>query len=147
VNPDYVVVGETSAYNFMMLTKAMQLVEAGAKLIATNSDISGPGETGNIPACKALVAPLELTTGRQAYFVGKPNPLIMRTGLKLLGVHSAEAAMIGDNMNTDIIAGIETGLMSVLVLSGVSTKEGIKKYAYQPNLILNNVGEIVPKKV
>lgn len=147
VNPDYVVVGETSAYNFMMLTKAMQLVEAGAKLIATNSDISGPGETGNIPACKALVAPLELTTGRQAYFVGKPNPLIMRTGLKLLGVHSAEAAMIGDNMNTDIIAGIETGLMSVLVLSGVSTKEGIKNYAYQPNLILNNVGEIVPKKV
>ncbi|MCH4157273.1 MAG: HAD-IIA family hydrolase [Acidaminococcaceae bacterium] len=147
VNPDYVVVGETSAYNFMMLTKAMQLVEAGAKLIATNSDISGPGETGNIPACKALVAPLELTTGRHAYFVGKPNPLIMRTGLKLLGVHSAEAAMIGDNMNTDIIAGIETGLMSVLVLSGVSTKEGIKNYAYQPNLILNNVGEIVPKKV
>ena len=147
VNPDYVVVGETSAYNFMMLTKAMQLVEAGAKLIATNSDISGPGETGNIPACKALVAPLELTTGRQAYFVGKPNPLIMRTGLKLLGVHSAEAAMIGDNMNTDIIAGIETGLMSVLVLSGVSTREGIKNYAYQPNLILNNVGEIVPKKV
>ena len=146
VNPDYVVVGETSAYNFMMLTKAMQLVEGGAKLIATNSDISGPGETGNIPACKALVAPLELTTGRQAYFVGKPNPLIMRTGLKLLGVHSAEAAMIGDNMNTDIIAGIETGLMSVLVLSGVSTKEGIKNYAYQPNLILNNVGEIVPKK-
>jgi NagD protein len=147
VNPDYVVVGETSAYNFMMLTKAMQLVEAGAKLIATNSDISGPGETGNIPACKALVAPLELTTGRQAYFVGKPNPLIMRTGLKLLGVHSAEAAMIGDNMNTDIIAGIETGLMSVLVLSGVSTREGIKNYAYQPNLILNTVGEIVPKKV
>jgi NagD protein len=147
VNPDYVVVGETSAYNFMMLTKAMQLVEAELSLLPRIQTLAVLGETGNIPACKALVAPLELTTGRQAYFVGKPNPLIMRTGLKLLGVHSAEAAMIGDNMNTDIIAGIETGLMSVLVLSGVSTKEGIKNYAYQPNLILNNVGEIVPKKV
>lgn len=143
VNPDYVVVGETAAYNYMMLTKAMQLVEAGAKLIATNSDITGPGEFGKVPACKALVAPIELTTGRTAYFVGKPNPLIMRTGLKLLGVHSAEAAMIGDNMDTDIIAGIETGLTSVLVLSGVSTREGIKNYAYQPDLILNGVGDIV----
>lgn len=145
VNPDYVVVGETPAYNYMMLTKAAQLIDRGAKLIATNSDISGPGENGMVPACKALVAPIELATGRTAYFVGKPNPLIMRTGLKLLGVHSADAVMIGDNMNTDIIAGIETGLMTVLVLSGVSTREGIKNYAYQPNLILNGVGDIVPQ--
>lgn len=147
VNPDYVVVGESTAYNYMMITKALQLVDAGAKLIATNSDISGPSDLGMVPACKALVAPIELATGKSAYFIGKPNPLIMRTGLKRLGVHSAEAAMIGDNMDTDIIAGVETGLTSVLVLSGVSTTETIKKYAYQPNIILDGVGDIVPRKV
>lgn len=142
VNPDYVVVGETNNYNFEMMTKAIRLVNAGAKLIGTNSDVTGPSETGILPACKTMVVPIELATGKQAYYVGKPNPLMMRTGLKMLGVHSGEVAMIGDRMDTDIVAGIETGLDTVLVLSGVTNREDIDKFPYRPRLILNGVGDI-----
>ncbi|MEA4887807.1 MAG: HAD hydrolase-like protein, partial [Bacteroides graminisolvens] len=106
-----------------MITKAVRLVNAGAKLIATNYNLTGPTESGIAPACRALLAPIELATGKQAYYVGKPNPLMMRTGLKLLGVHSEDAVMIGDRMDTDIVAGIESGLDTVLVLSGVTTRE------------------------
>lgn len=143
VDPDYVVVGETSGYSLEMITKAIRLVNAGAKLIGTNYDLTGPTETGIVPACRALLAPIELTTGKQAYYVGKPNPLMMRTGLRMLGVHSDEAAIIGDRMDTDIVAGIESGLDTVLVLSGVTTREDCKNYPYRPRLILNGVGEIV----
>jgi NagD protein len=146
VNPDYVVVGETSAYNYAVILKAVELIHKGAKLIATNSDLTGPSEQGIIPACRALIAPIELATGRQAYYIGKPNPLMMRTGLKRLGVHSEDAVMIGDRMDTDIVAGVETGLETVLVLSGVSTLENIKRFSYQPHYILNGVGDIVPQK-
>ena len=106
----------------------MNLVNKGARLIATNTDITGPIEGGIAPACRAFVAPIEATTGKQAYYVGKPNPLMMRTGLQILGVHSSEAVMIGDRMDTDIIAGIETGLDTALVLSGVSTRETVKNF-------------------
>ena len=143
-NPDYVVVGETRSYNYEVILKAVSLVYKGAKLIATNSDLTGPSEDGIIPSCRALVAPIELATGRQAYFVGKPNPLMMRTGLRLLGVHSEEAAMIGDRMDTDIVAGIESGLATILVLSGVSDRECIEVFAYRPHYILNGVGDIPP---
>ena len=142
VNPDYVVVGESSGYNLDMVTRAIRLVNAGAKLIGTNYDLTGPTETGIAPACRALLAPIELATGKKAYYVGKPNPLMMRTGLKLLGVHSEEAAMIGDRMDTDIVAGIETGLDTVLVLSGVTTCEECLKFPYRPRLILSGVGDI-----
>lgn len=142
VDPDYVVVGETSTYNFEMVSKAVKFVLAGARLVGTNPDINGPTEAGIIPGCKALVAPIEKATGKKAYFVGKPNPLMMRTGLKLLGVHSEEAAMIGDRMDTDIVAGIETGLDTVLVLTGVTTKENMHMYPYRPRHILQGVGEI-----
>lgn len=142
VNPDYVVVGEASTYNLEQVTKAVRLVNAGAKLIGTNYDLTGPTEYGIAPACRALVAPIELATGKNAYFVGKPNPLMMRTGLRLLGVHSENAVMIGDRMDTDIIAGIETGLDTVLVLSGVTTLETCEQYPYRPRLILNGVGDI-----
>lgn len=142
VNPDYVVVGEASSYNLEQITKAIRLVDAGAKLIGTNYDLTGPTETGIVPACRALIAPIELATGKNAYFVGKPNPLMMRTGLRLLGVHSENAAMIGDRMDTDIIAGIETGLDTALVLSGVTTREICEKYPYRPRLILEGVGDI-----
>ena len=144
VNPDYVVVGETGSYNFETIQKAVTLVLAGAKLIGTNSDLTGPVEGGIAPACRALAAPIELATGKTAYFVGKPNPLMMRTGLKLLGCHSAEAAMIGDRMDTDIIAGIETGLDTALVLSGVTSQKDIDRYPYRPAHILKGVGEIPP---
>jgi len=142
VDPDYVVVGEASSYNLEQITKAVRLVNAGAKLIGTNYDLTGPTETGIAPACRALIAPIELATGRKAYFVGKPNPLMMRTGLRMLGVHSENAVMIGDRMDTDIIAGIETGLDTVLVLSGVTSRESCREYPYQPRLILNGVGDI-----
>jgi NagD protein len=145
VDPDYVVVGEASGYGLEMMTKAIRLVNNGAKLIGTNYDLTGPTESGIAPACRALLAPIELATGKQAYYVGKPNPLMMRTGLKLLGVHSEEAAIIGDRMDTDIVAGIESGLDTVLVLSGVTTREECEKFPYRPRLILNGVGEIPGK--
>lgn len=146
VNPDYVVVGETTGYNYEMIIKATQLINQGAKLIATNSDLTGPSDRGIIPACRALVAPIELATGVAAYFIGKPNPLMMRTGLKKLGVHSGDAVMIGDRMDTDIIAGVETGMETALVLSGVTTRSTMKHYSYQPHYVLNGIGDIVPKK-
>ena len=142
VDPDYVIVGETSDYGYEHIAKAMQLVSDGASLIGTNPDMTCPIESGIGPACKAFMSPIELTTGKVAYYIGKPNPLMMRTGLRKLGVHSDEAVMIGDRMDTDVIAGIETGLDTVLVLSGVSTRETVEQYAYRPRLILNGVGDI-----
>ena len=142
VDPDYVVIGESATYNFEMITKAVRLVLGGARLIATNSDLTGPTEFGIAPACRSLVAPVELATGKKAYFMGKPNPLMMRTGLRILGVHSEDAVMIGDRMDTDIIAGTESGIDTVLVLSGVSDRDTPKAFAYQPTMILNGVGDI-----
>ncbi len=142
-DPDYVVVGEVFNYNYESVCKAVNLVRNGAKLIGTNSDVTGPTDNGNIiPACRALISPIEMATGKPAYFVGKPNPLMMRTGLNMLGVHSNEAAMIGDRMDTDIIVGIEGGLDTVLVLSGVTSKDDIEHYAYRPRIVLNGVGDI-----
>ncbi|MDR0357492.1 MAG: HAD-IIA family hydrolase [Clostridiales Family XIII bacterium] len=142
VNPDYVVVGETQTYTYDRILRATAHVMNGARLIGTNPDITGPTEDGIIPACKALVAPIEIATGRSAYFIGKPNPLMMRTGLRMLGVHSDEAVMIGDRMDTDIIAGIETGIDTVLVLSGVTRRSDIKKFPYRPKYVLQGVGDI-----
>jgi len=143
VDPEYVVVGETYNYNFDAIKKAMKLVNAGAKLIGTNTDLTAPTEEGIVPACRALVDPIEITTGKAAYYIGKPNPLMMRTALTILGNHSFETAMIGDRMDTDIIAGIESGMDTVLVLSGVSTRDTVKNFPYRPRIILNGVGEIV----
>lgn len=143
VDPDFVVVGETDDYSYNHIMTAMNLVNKGARLIATNTDLTGPVEGGVAPACRAFVAPIEATTGKAAYYIGKPNPLMMRTGLQMLDVHSSEAAMIGDRMDTDIVAGIETGLDTVLVLSGVTTKESMKEFPYRPRLVLNGVGDIV----
>ena len=145
VNPDYVVVGETDSYNYNMIIKAVQLINKGARLVGTNPDMTGPSEMGIIPACQALVAPISLATGKTPYFVGKPNPLMMRTGLKMLNVHSADAVMIGDMMDTDIVAGMESGLMTALVLSGVSTLDNINVFSYRPSIILNGVGDIARK--
>ncbi|MBS1450091.1 MAG: HAD-IIA family hydrolase [Oscillospiraceae bacterium] len=142
VDPDYVIVGETASYNYEVITKAVRLVLNGARLIATNSDLTGPTEFGIAPACRSLVAPIELATGKKAYFMGKPNPLMMRTGLQLLGVHSEEAAMVGDRMDTDVIAGMESGLATVLVLSGCTSRTDVNDYPYRPTCILNGVGDI-----
>ena len=142
VNPDYVVVGEGRSYSLDTLTKATNLVMQGAKLIGANSDVSGPIENGIAPACRALIAPIEMATGKQAYFCGKPNPLMMRTGLKMLNCHSGEAVMVGDRMDTDVISGMESGMSTVLVLSGVSTRESLRTYAYRPSIVLDGVGDI-----
>ena len=142
VNPDYVVVGEGRSYSLDTLTQATNLVLKGAKLIGANSDVSGPIENGIAPACRALIAPIEMATGTKAYFCGKPNPLMMRTGLNMLGCHSAEAIMVGDRMDTDVISGMESGMSTVLVLSGCSTKDTLKMYAYRPTMVLNGVGDI-----
>ena len=142
VDPDYVIVGETSNYNYESICQAVRHVLHGAKLIGTNTDLTGPTEQGIVPACRALVAPIEAATGKQAYYVGKPNPLMMRTGLRLLDVHSGDAAMIGDRMDTDVIAGIESGLDPILVLTGVTSREDIDRYPYRPRLVLSGVGDI-----
>lgn len=143
VNPDYVVVGEGRTYSLETLTQAVNLVEGGAKLIGTNSDTTANTEDGIYPACGAIISPIEIATGKKAYFCGKPNPLMMRTGIKLLGCHSSEAVVIGDNMETDIIAGTESGIDTVMVLTGVSDKQTTNLYAYQPTQILEGVGDIV----
>ena len=143
IDPDYVIIGEADNYNYDSIIKAVHFVNQGAKLIGTNFDLTGPKGDGIAPACRALVAPIELVTGKNAYFIGKPNPLMMRTGLKLLGVHSEETAIIGDRMDTDIVAGIETGLDTALVLTGVTSRETIGDFPYRPRLVLQNVGEIV----
>ena len=142
VNPDYVVVGEGRSYSLDTLTKATNLVMTGAKLIGATSDVSGPIEDGIAPACRARVAPIEMATGKQAYFCGKPNPLMMRTGLRMLQCHSAEAVMVGDRMDTDVISGLESGMSTVLVLSGVSTRETLNTYAYRPSIVLDGIGDI-----
>lgn len=143
VNPDYVVIGEAKSYTLDTLIKATNLVVEGAKLIGANSDISGPIENGIMPACRALVAPIELATGKQAYFCGKPNPLMMRTGLNILGLHSGECVMVGDRMDTDVVSGMESGMSTILVLSGVSTLDTVNTFAYRPTMILDGVGDIV----
>jgi len=141
-DPDYVVVGETRNYNYDQITRAVWHVRNGARLIGTNSDMTSVAENGIIPACRALIAPIELASDRKAYFIGKPNALMMRTGLRMLGVHTAEAAMIGDRMDTDIVAGIETGIDTVLVLSGVTTEAQMRDFSYRPQHILRGVGDI-----
>ena len=143
VNPDYVVVGEGRTYSLDTLTKATNLVLRGAKLVGANSDVSGPIENGIAPACRALIAPIEMATGTNAYFCGKPNPLMMRTGLRMLNCHSAEAVMVGDRMDTDVVSGLESGMSTVLVLSGVTSLDLMKTYAYRPSVVLNGVGDIV----
>ena len=143
VNPDYVVVGETRTYNFEKIEKAIELVRNGAKLIGTNPDVTGPTERGIMPATGALIAPIEIATGKKAYFVGKPNPVMLRHGMKKLNCHSNEIAFIGDRMDTDIIAGIESNVDTVLVLSGVTAPEDIDKFPYRPKYIANGVGNLV----
>lgn len=143
VNPTYVVVGESRTYNFEQIEMAVQLVLGGAKLIGTNSDLTGPSEKGVVPACRALVAPIEMATGRQAYFIGKPNPLMMRHAIERIGCKLEDTLIIGDRMDTDIIAGIESGIETALVLSGITSRADLAKYPYQPNYVLDRAADIV----
>jgi NagD protein len=142
VDPDYVIVGESRSYSLEKIERAVNLVLKGAKLIGTNPDLTGPVEQGITPATKALIAPIELATGVQAYFVGKPNPLMMRHALKKLRCPREETVIIGDRMDTDMLAGIEAEIDTVLVLTGVTSRGVLPRFPYQPCLVLEGVGEI-----
>jgi len=142
-HPTYVVVGESRTYNFEQVELAVHLVLGGAKLIGTNSDLTGPSEKGVAPACRALVAPIEMATDRKAYFIGKPNPLIMRHAIKKLGCELDDTLIVGDRMDTDIIAGIESGIETVLVLSGITKRDDLAMFPYQPNHILDRAADIM----
>ena len=145
--PDYVIVGETEKYDYATIIEATLLIQEGARFIASNPDITGPTERGPVPACGALVAPIEKVTGVAPYFLGKPNPAMMYWARKKLGVHSASCFMIGDRMDTDIIAGIESGMTTCLVLSGITTRESARRFPYQPDYIFNTIGEINPDTI
>lgn len=143
-DPEYVVLGETRFYDFVNITKAIRLIEKGAKFICTNPDTTGPSEDGTLPAVGSVAAMITKATGRQPYFVGKPNPVMFRAGLNKLGAHSEDAAMVGDRMDTDIHAGVESGMDSYLVLSGSTSREDIQKFPYRPKAVFNGIGDLLP---
>lgn len=141
-DPDYVVLGETSAFSLENLTKGIRLIIEGARFVATNPDPSGPTAMGIVPACGAVAAMVEKATGVSPFFVGKPNPLMVRTALNYLGVHSEETMIVGDRMDTDIIGGVQNGMDSILVLTGVTKPEQIERYSYIPTYVYDSVAEI-----
>jgi len=143
VNPDYVVVGDTNGYNFEKIALAVNLVLKGAKLIGTNPDVSGPVENGIAPSTKALIAPIEIATGKKAYYVGKPNPLMMRIALKRLGIKREDTIVIGDRMDTDVRCGLESEIDTLLVLSGITSREGIDQFPYRPRYVLGGIIDLV----
>ena len=142
-NPDYVVLGETRNINFESLTKAVRLIKAGARFIVTNPDVTGPSQEGVIPAAGSFAALITKATGMEPYVVGKPNPMMFRSAMRKIGAHSESTGMIGDRMDTDVVAGIEAGLHTVLVLTGISDPEEIKKYPFRPTEILNSVADLI----
>lgn len=143
-NPDYVILGETESYSYDKIIHAIRLIAAGARFIATNPDPSGPTEQGLTPACGAVSALIETATGLSPYYVGKPNPLIMRSALRYLDEHSENAVMVGDRMDTDVKVGLESGLETILVLTGVTRAETIAHFPYRPNRVVNSVADIEP---
>lgn len=143
-DPAYVVVGETTAYSFERISRAIRLIVAGARFVVTNPDVAGPSEAGLIPATGAVASLISSASGVRPYFVGKPNPLMMRSALNAIDAHSEDSVMIGDNMDTDVIMGIESGLETILVLSGVTREEDVGRYSYGPSRVMESVAEIVP---
>ena len=141
--PDYVVVGETRAYSQQAITRAIRLIAAGARFIATNPDPTGPSPAGPQPATGAVAALISKATGVRPYFVGKPNPLMMREALRAIDAHSESTVMIGDRMDTDIVAGIEAGLQTILVLSGITSRDEAQRFPFLPSRIVDSVADLV----
>jgi NagD protein len=141
--PDYVVLGETRTYSFERITQAIRLITGGARFIATNPDPTGPSPGGPLPATGSVAALITRATGVEPYFVGKPNPLMMRSALNALETHSETTAMIGDRMDTDIVAGLEAGMQTILVLSGVTTREEAERFPYRPSRIVDSVADLI----
>ena len=142
-NPDYVVLGETRSYSFERITRGIRLIAAGARFIAANPDTTGPSADGILPATGSVAALISKATGIEPYFVGKPNPLMMREALRVIEAHSESTAMIGDRMDTDVVAGMEAGLRTVLVLTGISTRETAERFPYRPSLIVESVADLI----
>ncbi|RDI26941.1 MULTISPECIES: HAD-IIA family hydrolase [unclassified Rhodococcus (in: high G+C Gram-positive bacteria)] len=142
-DPDYVVLGETRTYSFEAITTAIRLVERGARFIATNPDATGPSRDGSLPATGSVAALITRATGREPYYVGKPNPLMMRSALRAIGAHSENTLMIGDRMDTDVVSGLEAGLQTILVLTGISTRATVETFPYRPTLVLESVADLV----
>ena len=142
-DPDFVILGETRAWSFEAITTAVRLIESGARFLATNPDPTGPSLEGSLPACGAMAAMIERATGVAPYFVGKPNPLMVREGLNKIGGHSTSTVMVGDRMDTDVLAGIEAGLETILVLSGVTQVEEIERFPYRPSRVVGSVADLV----
>jgi len=143
VNPDYVVLGETRNFNFDSLTKAIRLINNGSRFIATNPDATGPSAEGVLPATGSVAALITKATGKDPYIVGKPNPMMFRSAMNKINAHSETTGMIGDRMDTDIVAGIEAGLHTVLVLTGIADDAEINKYPFRPNEILNSIADLI----
>jgi NagD protein len=143
-DPEYVVLGETRTYSFEAITTAIRLIEKGARFIATNPDVSGPSQQGSIPATGSVAALITKATGVEPYFVGKPNPLMMRSALNRIDAHSETTVMIGDRMDTDMIAGLEAGLRTILVLTGSTRPEQVERYPYRPSRVVDSIADVVP---
>ena len=143
VEPDYVVLGETRTYSFEALTKAIRLIDAGARFIATNPDEVGPSAEGALPATGSVAALITKATGKEPYFVGKPNPLMMRAGLNAIGAHSETSAMIGDRMDTDVLAGLEAGMETFLVLTGLTQPDDVERHPFRPSRVVNSIADLV----
>jgi NagD protein len=141
-DPDYVVLGETRTYSFERITHAIRLIESGARFIATNPDATGPSPDGSLPATGAVAALITRATDREPYYVGKPNPLMMRSALNAIDAHSETTAMIGDRMDTDVVSGLEAGLETILVLTGVSTRESAERFPFRPSRIVDSVADL-----
>jgi NagD protein len=141
--PDFVVLGETRTYSFEAITKAIRLIGAGARFIATNPDVTGPSAEGPTPATGSVAALITKATGREPYFVGKPNPMMFRSALNRIEAHSENTMMIGDRMDTDVVAGIEAGLDTILVLTGSTSEADIQKYPFRPGRVLPSIAEVI----
>ncbi|OSO93172.1 HAD family hydrolase [Halorubrum ezzemoulense DSM 17463] len=142
-DPDFVVLGESRTYSFQNITQAVQLIDQGARFVATNSDATGPSPEGPLPATGSVAALLTEATGQEPYFVCKPNPVMIRSGLNRIGAHSESTAMVGDRMDTDVVAGIEAGLTTYLVLTGSTSRDELTEFAYRPDDVVESVAELV----
>jgi NagD protein len=142
-DPDFVVLGETRRYSFESITKAIRLIDAGARFIATNPDVTGPSLDGPLPATGSVAALITKATGREPYFVGKPNPMMFRSALNRIEAHSETTVMIGDRMDTDVVAGIEAGLETILVLTGSTKASDIDKFPYRPSRVLDSIKDAI----
>jgi NagD protein len=142
-NPDYVVLGETRTYSFEAITRAIRLIEGGARFIATNPDASGPSAAGLLPATGSVAALISTATGQRPYFIGKPNPLMMRSALNRLEAHSESTVMIGDRMDTDIISGLEAGIRTILVTTGSTRPEHVERFPYKPTRVVDSIADLV----